>query len=539
LDAIPDANPPNNMRVGAEAERKRKRARKARRCQKKAEAELIRQEELRAANDKSDDEESEEEQKEDENKESKESKEEEKDDENEESEESAQEEKEDGDEESEESNEEKREDGDDDDEDSGLDENETRETLLEEAEDHMFKYELLGIVLGSAAQEQFEQDWLRREEPEAPANRTGVPTGNFRDLFDRVGTLFDVTPGLRGYRLLDEATRVFLQFQPGENGLRRREQRSQHMLEQLKDKEAGVTRGVAKVAATDLWNCQRGTGLSKFVTRLLLTRCVWSNTITYRALLINFYVQLHSAFKAIKLWSLVVESNDEVRKVGKWVNQVSHFVNGFAATLCQVLTYGPNNSEKEPLATVMGQFDSPLFTVLCVPVLKMAKKFFPNDFDVTKVMKKTVHQLVKNIKERGMKFGVYGLKHLDCKVWEGNADKNNFKFLLGVYCPFYRLTVINNKAVAMKEHNLLVNVNRGKKVCMMTTSSYHRQRAIDVAGSGVFPCYYQLGKRTQGLLGRAFVGGKADQDCCGGGIQRIRRMGCGRKNRGGWFGWFG
>jgi hypothetical protein len=95
-------------------------------------------------------------------------------------------------------------------------------------------------------------------------------------------------------------------------------------------------------------------------------------------------MQLHSAFKAIKLRSLVETNNDGVRKVGKWVNQVSHFVNGFAATFCQVLTYGPNNSEKEPLATVTGQFDSPLFTELCVPVLRMAKKFFPNDFDVTK-----------------------------------------------------------------------------------------------------------------------------------------------------------
>jgi hypothetical protein len=151
--------------------------------------------------------------------------------------------------------------------------------------------------------------------------------------------------------------------------------------------------------------------------------------------------------------------------VGKWTNQVFHFVNGLAATLCQVLAYGPNStSEKEPLTTVMGQFDSPVFCLLCIPVLKMVKKFFPNDFDMTKVLSKMVHQLVKNIKERGMKHGVYGLKHLERRIREGNAEKNNFKFLLGVYYPFYRLIVISNKALPLKEHNLLVNVkNRGKK----------------------------------------------------------------------------
>jgi hypothetical protein len=325
--------------------------------------------------------------------------------------------------------------------------------------DAEIKYAALGITTdqGKLA---YEESWKKRNDDAPPTERdANTPTGNFLDLFDPDRLLFDYStnPKVKGFVNFEEARQRWRAMVPK----KLQQEMSTNMLRKLEDTTTTPTKVSAKNCTDRLWNGDNGK-YSTYVTRLLMTRCEWSTRFTYGALLVNFFVQLHSAYQMI-VQRTRCENVAGVAKFGNWTKLVAHFVNGLAASLCQVMVYGPDSQEKQLFQTIKREHDSPMLCVLCVPLLTMVKRYFPNFFDLKELEKKTTAKFIKNLKGRGMKWGIYGLNYLKTKCKAVDQEDVDFGFVRGSFYPFNRIVSLFNSSISLKKYNILASSMGGEK----------------------------------------------------------------------------
>jgi hypothetical protein len=269
------------------------------------------------------------------------------------------------------------------------------------------------------------------------ADRQNAPEGPWRDLFDPLTRLRTVFRRHRlhsaGFLCIEDS------FEYYERVYSLAEQ--DHLLERTNSQLAVVSAPPGdEVAIAESLYLPVNINLDLFVNRVLNTTASWNPDVTYGQMVKHSFV----LFVYLKENSKMRENQAKKDKrhgfkASRWNVTMKNFVNNFVVLLLHCILKGPHYSDDDCQAVPdLYRRNNPLYQFVVVPILKMAKDFFPTEFDWTnKILKVTLAQFVKNSRDKLAKHGAYSVEFMQRQLTNGGARGTSF--LQGMFLPHYRM----------------------------------------------------------------------------------------------------
>ena len=273
----------------------------------------------------------------------------------------------------------------------------------------------------------------------------GLPQGTWQDMFDSDHTRFDIASaqGLAAYVDLAEASVVY-----ADNFTEVEQSNEKKLAYQLLGAPADVVVDPQAIADSIFPASDPGKPvLSMMLFRFLITSPGWDVSLTYGQLLLTAYVIFHDLWKHHERRNPYMLIDGRMIANSKWGKVRLGFVNPFVAFIIHSFLQGPHYT---PSAWVgvseQDSVNSPVYCHFVIPILKMAKGFFPNDFNLQSVLQADLYNFPKTLKQKITQFGIYTTEYLHETLGDGITKPKKFQFLKGGFYPHFRACTLVSRA---------------------------------------------------------------------------------------------
>jgi hypothetical protein len=256
---------------------------------------------------------------------------------------------------------------------------------------------------------------------------------------------------------LEDAADVFQNLLPSED-LRRSFNTSHHgLLTTGTDQDEDFAIPDAAEVVADLYSDDNGAPeWQHFVSCLLMTKSAWNPNLSLGELIVIAFVHIFTTCIHIKRRTLFEQRDKRACYATDWPSMSRRYINGFAGFLCRVVVSGPWSAEQNTVNAGLYTVDTPMYALVCVPILRMFKRCFGRMFRVDTMFKTTPDKFIKTFKDRARTNGCFSLAYLKWAVRNcGHDDQFSFEFCKGVYWPLYRSLTLLSPQLAFNKFDIL------------------------------------------------------------------------------------
>jgi hypothetical protein len=186
------------------------------------------------------------------------------------------------------------------------------------------------------------------------------------------------------------------------------------------------------------------------LTAFLASACRWNARFTHGYLMCWIFVALTSLKQHTVRRSALSYEESRVQQNSDWQTLCRNFLNKSVSFLIHSILHGPTFTPATSRRVKdYNKVHEPHYMFMVLPILKMARGFFPEEFDLEVVLNAEPKKFVKQYRGRIGGGGVYSLPFVKAALEDGDTPFDN-AMIQGGYYSYYRVLALASHAFDLR-----------------------------------------------------------------------------------------